>query len=142
MPPYQNKSSHDMHALMQQLHTLNAAHAPDRLEFTNPFAGMGKAGTDAGNAMYKKGNDYLNSRASEEQVILHEFSKKDELKQLTDMTSLLGSNEIRAENKHLLEIMLTSAKLKPVIMQKWYPTGISQELQKQIFQDMKLAKAK
>jgi len=32
MPPYQNDSLHDMHALMQQLDTLNAAHAPEHLE--------------------------------------------------------------------------------------------------------------
>jgi hypothetical protein len=32
MPPYQNESLHDMHALMQQLDTLNAAHAPEHLE--------------------------------------------------------------------------------------------------------------
>ena len=37
MPPYQNDSLHDMHALMQQLDTLNAAHAPDHLEMFNPF---------------------------------------------------------------------------------------------------------
>ncbi len=32
MPPYQNESLHDMHALMQQLDTLNAGHAPEYLE--------------------------------------------------------------------------------------------------------------
>lgn len=32
MPPYENESLHDMHALMQQLDTLNAAHAPEHLE--------------------------------------------------------------------------------------------------------------
>jgi hypothetical protein len=32
MPPYQNDSLHDMHALMQQLDTLNAAHEPEHLE--------------------------------------------------------------------------------------------------------------
>jgi len=32
MPPYQNDSLHDMHALMQQLDTLNAAHAPEHQE--------------------------------------------------------------------------------------------------------------
>ncbi len=32
MPPYQNDSLHDMHALMQQLDTLNAGHAPEHLE--------------------------------------------------------------------------------------------------------------
>jgi hypothetical protein len=31
MPPYQNESLHDMHALMQQLDDLNAAHALDHL---------------------------------------------------------------------------------------------------------------
>jgi hypothetical protein len=31
MPPYQNESLHDMHALMQQLDTLNAAHLPEYL---------------------------------------------------------------------------------------------------------------
>jgi hypothetical protein len=31
MPPYQNESLHDMHALMQQLDDLNAAHAVDHL---------------------------------------------------------------------------------------------------------------
>ena len=33
MPPYQNESLHDMHALMQQLDTLNAGHAPEHLEW-------------------------------------------------------------------------------------------------------------
>ncbi len=42
MPPYQNDSLHDMHALMQQLDTLNAAHAPDHLEMYNPFKGSDK----------------------------------------------------------------------------------------------------
>jgi hypothetical protein len=32
MPPYENESLHDMHALMQQLDTLNAAHSPEHLE--------------------------------------------------------------------------------------------------------------
>jgi len=32
MPPYQNESLDDMHALMQQFDTLNAAHAPEHLE--------------------------------------------------------------------------------------------------------------
>jgi hypothetical protein len=31
MPPYENESLHDMHALMQQLDTLNAAHSPEYL---------------------------------------------------------------------------------------------------------------
>ena len=35
MPPYENRSLHDMHALMQQLDTLNAAHAPEHLEWPN-----------------------------------------------------------------------------------------------------------
>ncbi len=44
MPPYQNESLHDMHALMQQFDTLNAGHAPYHLgmkifgkEVTIPF---------------------------------------------------------------------------------------------------------
>ena len=35
MPPYQNESLHDMHALMQQLDDLNAAHALDHLGVKN-----------------------------------------------------------------------------------------------------------
>ena len=35
MPPYENRNLRDMHALMQQLDTLNAAHAPEHLEWPN-----------------------------------------------------------------------------------------------------------
>jgi hypothetical protein len=32
MPPYENQSLHDMHALLQQFDTLKAGHAPEHLE--------------------------------------------------------------------------------------------------------------
>ena len=129
MPAYQNKSLHDMHGLLQQLDTLNAAHAPEHLDL---FEGLIKAGKSA----YNAGNDMYMGLVSEEQVILHQFSKKDEFNQTIEMTSLLGSNEIRAENKHLLEIMLTSSKLKPLIMQKWYANGIPDTLRKSVYDEM------
>ncbi len=63
MPPYQNESLHDMHALMQQLDTLNAGHAPEHLEM---FEGMrdavknnkyAKKIADAAAAVSKKAGD-------------------------------------------------------------------------------------
>ena len=54
MPPYQNESLHDMHALMQQLDTLNAGHAPEHLEWPSmpsmPDVGFTKAVKKAGKA--------------------------------------------------------------------------------------------
>ena len=51
MPPYENQSMHDMHALLQQFETLNAAHAPEHLEWRLPTV---KDVTDAGNAAANK----------------------------------------------------------------------------------------
>ena len=58
MPPYENESLHDMHALIQQLDTLNAGHARDDLEFlgmpkmpdfgiTDTLKGAAKKASDA-----------------------------------------------------------------------------------------------
>ena len=61
MPPYENQSLHDMHALLQQFDTLNAAHAPEHLEWpsmpdlgiTKTLTGAKKAAEDTYNTKVK-----------------------------------------------------------------------------------------
>ena len=130
MPPYQNESLHDMHALMQQLDTLNAGHAPEHLEM---FEGM----KNAAKSMYKKGNDLVLSntnRATEEEVILYEYSKD---KQNEDnLNLLLMSGEIRAKFDELLKDMVKSPTFKTIIMNKWYPQGIPETKQREVYAAM------
>jgi hypothetical protein len=54
MPPYQNESLHDMHALIQQLDTLNAGHAPE--QWSMPDLGITKTLTGAKKAVEDKYN--------------------------------------------------------------------------------------
>ena len=132
MPPYENQSMHDMHGLLQQLDTLNAGHAPEHLEM---FEGL----KDAAKSMYKKGNDLVLSntnRATEEEVIVHEFSNTPDYKKKEQMELLLVSNEIRDKYTHLLEIMVKSSTLKPLIMKEWYPNGIKEPLQRSVYAAM------
>ena len=132
MTPYQNESLHDMHGLLQQLDTLNAGHAPEHLEM---FEGL----KDAAKSMYKKGNDLVLSntnRATEEEVIVHEFSNTPDYKKKEQMGLLLVSNEIRDKYNHLLEIMVKSSTFKPLIMKEWHPNGIPETLQKSVYAAM------
>ncbi len=132
MPPYENRSMHDMHGLLQQLDTLNAGHAPEHLEM---FEGM----RDAAKSMYKKGNDLVLSntnRATEEEVIVHEFSNTPDDKKKKQMRLLLVSDEIKGQYNHLLEIMVKSSTLKPAIMKNWYPTGIPETKQREVYAAM------
>ena len=46
MPAYENQSLRDMHGLLQELHSLNASHAPDHLEGWS-IMGAAKAATSA-----------------------------------------------------------------------------------------------
>jgi hypothetical protein len=130
MPPYENQSLHDMHALMQQLDTLNAAHAPEHLEM---FEGM----TNAAKSMYKAGNDMVLSntnRATEEEVILYEYSKHD--KKEDKLNLLLMSSEIQAKFDELLKDMVKSSTFKPLIMKNWYPKGIPETKQREVYAAM------
>jgi hypothetical protein len=128
-----------MHALMQQLDTLNSAHAPDRLEMFEAFTKAGKNAYNA--AANSEFTMHQLGRATDDEVILYEFSKKDHMTQIGDIGNIINSNEVRADLKHLLETMLKSSTLKPVIMQKWYANGpITEQLQRQVFKDMKAAK--
>ena len=142
MPPYENQSMHDMHGLLQQLDTLNAGHAPEHLEWPSlpsirDIKDQARAGakkvSDTANAASKKAQEMYNGLASEEEVILHEFSTKDEAERKEVMGLLLVSNEIRDKYTHLLEIMVKSSTLKPAIMKNWYQNGISETLQKKIY---------
>ena len=136
MPPYQNESLHDMHGLLQQLDTLNAGHAPEHLEM---FEGM----TNAAKSMYKAGNDMVLSntnRATEEEVILYEYSK-DEKKE-DKMNLMLMSGDIRAKFDELLKDMVKSPTFKPLIMKQWYPNGIKEPLQRTVYAAMHPPKTK
>ena len=130
MTPYQNESLHDMHALMQQLDTLNATHAPEHLEM---LEGM----RDAAKSMYKKGNDLVLSntnRATEEEVIVYEYSKKEKKEDALNL--LLMSSQIRDKFDELLKDMVKSPTFKPIIMTQWYPDGIKEPLQREVYAKM------
>ena len=64
MPPYENQSMHDMHALMQQLDTLNAGHAPEHLEMWDslPDVGFDKAMKKAGKAAADTYDKHVNGK--------------------------------------------------------------------------------
>jgi hypothetical protein len=73
MPPYQNQSLNEMHALLQQFDTLNAGHAPEHLEM---FEGLKKAVTNGYNAAANSEFAmHQSNRATDEEVILYEFSQ-------------------------------------------------------------------
>jgi len=134
MSPYQNQSLNEMHALLQQFDTLNAGHAPEHLEM---FEGLKKAVTNGYNAAANSefAMHQLN-RATDEEVILRKFSNKESVQQVIDMGLVINSAETRAELKHLMQIMLKSSTLKPIITQKLYPNGIPETLQREIYAEM------
>ena len=145
MPPYENQSMHDMHGLLQQLDTLNAGHAPEHLEWPSlpsirDIKDQARAGakkvSDTANAASKKAQEMYNGLASEEEVILHAFSNTPDEQKKEQMGLLLVSNEIRDKYTHLLEIMVKSPTFKPIIMQEWYPSGIKEPLQREVYAKM------
>jgi len=137
MPPYENQSLHDMHALLQQFDTLNAAHAPEHLEM---FEGLKKAVTNGYSAAANSefAMHQLN-RATDEEVILYEFSQN--AKKEDALNLMLMSDEIRANSDELLKGMLKSDKFKSIIMNQWYSNRpITEQIQREVFKNMKLAK--
>ena len=131
MPPYQNENLHDMHGLLKQLDTLNAAHAPEHLD------GMFDFVTKPANVIYKAGQDtYTNAtnRATEEEVIVYEYSK--DVKKEDKMNLLLMSTEFRAKFDELLKDMVKSPTFKPLLMKEWYPDGIKEPLQREVYAKM------
>ncbi len=139
MPPYENQSLHDMHALLQQFDTLNAGHAPEHLEM---FEGLKKAVTNGYNAAANSefAMHQLN-RATDEEVILYEYSKKEKKEDALNL--LLTSIEIRANYDELLKNMLKSPTFKSIIMNQWYSTRpITEQIQRDVFKNMKLEKQK
>ena len=136
MPPYQNESLHDMHALIQQLDTLNSAHAPDHLEMMNPFSAVSKAVTDGYNAAAN--SDFAMhqlNRATDAEVILYEYSQKEKKEDALNL--LLMSSEIRAKFDELLKDIVKSPTFKPIIMQEWYSTRpITEQIQRDVYKAM------
>ncbi len=122
-----------MHGLLQQLDTLNAAHAPEHLEMFESFK---KAGTDAYNAAANSEFAlHQQSRATDQEVILYEYSKRE--KKEDDLNLLLMSTGIRAKSDELLKVMIQSPTIKQIIMQNWYINRpITAEIQKDIFAKM------
>ena len=130
MPPYQNESLHDMHALLQQLDTLNAMHSPDHLEM---FEGL----TKTVNNIKKSGNDMVLSatnRATEEEVIVYEYSQKEKKEDILNL--LLTSNAARSQYDELLKNMVKSPTWKKIIMNDWYQQGIDTNKQRFVYARM------
>ena len=130
MPPYQNESLHDMHALLQQLDTLNAMHSPDHLEM---FEGW----TKNFNKLKKSGNDMVLSatnRATEEEVIVYEYSQTEKKEDMLNM--LLMTTPARAQYDELLKNMVKSPTLKKIIMDEWYKSGIDEPKQRSVYAKM------
>ena len=115
-----------MHGLLQQMDTLNAAHAPEHLDMFEGLINAGKSAFNAGNDMYK-------GLVSEEQVIVYEFSLLPKDQQETKMETLLKSDAIKNQ---LLQEMVKSSTLKPLIMKSWYATGIPEKLRKSVYDKM------
>ena len=139
MPPYQNQSLNEMHALLQQFDTLNAGHAPEHLEM---FEGLKKAVTNRYNAAANSefAMHQLN-RATDEEVILYEFSQNANKEDA--LNKMLMSNEIRANSDELLKGMLKSDQFKSIIMNQWYSNRpITEQIQREVFKNMKLANKK
>ena len=118
-----------MHGLLQQLDTLNAAHAPEHLDMFGGLINAGKSAYNAGNDMYK-------GLVSEEQVIVYEFSLLTKEEQAKKMETLLKSDAIKTKYDQLLQEMVKSSTLKPQIMQSWYTTGIPDTLRKSVYDKM------
>ncbi len=118
-----------MHGLLQQMDTLNAAHAPEHLDM---FEGLISAGKSA----YNAGSDMYNGLVSEEQVIVYEFSLLTKEEQAKKMETLLKSDAIKTKYDQLLQEMVKSSTLKPQIMQSWYAAGIPNTLRKSVYDKM------
>ena len=78
MPPYQNDSLHDMHALMQQLDTLNAAHAPEHLEGIMDTMRKAIKGTTAGKAIADAYDKHVNGKNISKEDMWHGYTTTEE----------------------------------------------------------------
>jgi hypothetical protein len=119
---------------------LNAGHAPDHLEMKNPFSGVTKAVTDTYNAAANSEfTMHQLNRATDEEVILYEFSQKTNKEDALNL--MLMSNEIRANSDEFLKHLLKSPKIKSIIMNQWYSNRpITEQIQRDVFKNMKLTK--
>jgi hypothetical protein len=157
MPPYENQSMHDMHALIQQFDTLNAAHTPDHLDKWLPTYQDVK---DAANAGAKKVSDTYDSTktavnkkiedrkessekkatekdqrtrqlATDQEMIDYRFSQ-DVPRQAEYLKLVIGS--VNFPLADLLKMMSQSSVMKTAILNTWYPEGISEEKRKQVYE--------
>jgi hypothetical protein len=140
MPPYQNESLHDMHALIQQLDALNAAHAPEHLEW--PSLPTYKDVKDAANAGAKKVADTYNSAkdtvnkkmeerdqsskklATDQEMIDYHFSK-DVPRKEDYLKLVIGSTNFPLDD--LLKMMSQSSVMKTAMLNTFYPEVITNE---------------
>ena len=145
MPPYENQSMHDMHGLMQQLDTLNSAHAPEHLEWTMPTY---KDVTDAASAAKKKISDTyaatkdtvnkkLEARdqtskklATDQEMINYHFSQ-DPARQADYLKLVMGSTNFPCTD--LFNMMSQSSVMKADMLAVWYPQGITNEKRTEVY---------
>ena len=146
MPPYENPSMHDMHGLLQQLDTLNAAHAPEHLEMWKPSIPTYKDVKDAANAGAKKVSDtyaatkdIVNKKleeksskklATDQEMINYHFSK-DVPRQAEYLKLVIGSANFPCTD--LFNMMSQSSVMKTDMLAVWYPEGITDEKRTEVY---------
>ena len=148
MPPYENQSMHDMHGLLQQLDTLNAAHAPEHLEWTMPTY---KDVTDAASAAKKKisdtyaaTKDSVNKKleerdqsskklATDQEMIDYHFSM-DVPRKAEYLKLVIGSVDFPLDD--LLKMMSQSSVMKTAMLNTFYPETITTEKRQEVYKAM------
>ena len=148
MPPYQNENLHDMHGLLKQLDTLNAAHAPEHLEMLTPKMPTYKDVKDAANAGAKKisdtyaaTKDTVNKKleergqtskklATDQEMINYHFSS-DVPRQAEYLKLVIGSANFPCTD--LFNMMSQSSVMKTGMLAVWYPEGITDEKRTEVY---------